>query len=191
MGGDPLNPDYLQRQLPVGEARASLRISEDALNDLEAQCNALRVEVGKALSERDRALENAESMREALQELKRESAETQLIGAAVQDRLTASFQQPLAEIERHARQVIDEATTKAMSELERERDDLKREAEIAHAKYLDANAASEAAREARNALQEELATTRQELKYRVDEVILLKERCATAVLGKWGQHKMI
>lgn len=183
MGGDPLNPDYLQRQLPVGEAHAALRIGEDALNDLEAERNALRVEVGKALSDRDRAWENAERMHEAFEALRQQSAETQHIGAAVQDRLTASFQQPLAEIERHARQVIDEAAAQAMAKLERERDTLKRDAEIAHAKYLDANATSEAAREARNALQEELATIRQELKHRVDEVNLLKERCVRMVLG--------
>ncbi|KAH9936625.1 uncharacterized protein B0H18DRAFT_327849 [Fomitopsis serialis] len=104
------------------------------------------------------------------------------------DRLSASFQ-PLAEMqaaveaERRARQLMEEANTRSINQLERERDSLIRELQGAKAECANAYAASEAAREARDALREEFMILREELRHRVDELGLLEDRRGAVELG--------
>lgn len=91
--------------------------------------------------------------------------------------------QAAVEAERRARQLMEEATMRSITQLEGERDYLRRELQGAQAACADANAASEAAREARDALREEFIILREELRHRVDELGLLEDRRGAVELG--------
>ena len=59
-------------KIQLDEARASLRSHADTLHDVEYERDILRIEVGKALAERDEALEQTKNLEQTLEALRQE-----------------------------------------------------------------------------------------------------------------------
>ncbi|KAH9841802.1 uncharacterized protein C8Q71DRAFT_738873 [Rhodofomes roseus] len=167
---EPFGFEYVERR-PLDDARrAPARNAGDSLTELEGQ-------VATLTAERNEARERAKRLQEEVEGLRRESS------TGTQERLALLFERPVAEIQRHARQLLDETATRIISQLEHERDELKHQLEVAQEISNDAQAANVAAQEAKKAVDQELAASREELKRCVDELNSAKERYFAMILG--------
>ncbi|KZT64910.1 hypothetical protein DAEQUDRAFT_568666 [Daedalea quercina L-15889] len=145
-------------QVKMEEAVASLPSEEQTLEDLGIERVARRSEV--------------EKLREELRLVKQEQRAM----------LAAILQNPLAQIERHAQQLIEAAPAQEITELKEEKARLQCELQAVRAECLDVKAALEAAQGTAQRMQEELTTTRQELDRNIDKLNVAKDQRTAAIL---------